>query len=164
LTLSIVVSDTSPIRALAHLNLLSVLKNLFAQIIVPPAVDTELRNPAAGLTPVDVRTLDFVLLRAPRDTERVNELLDTLDPGESEALALALELGTKEILIDERAGRAMAKRLGLLPIGVLGTPVRAKQRSLIATVEPESDRLERELGFFISASLRSQILKSAGEL
>ncbi len=57
----------------------------------------------------------------------------------------------------------MAKRLGLLPIGVLGTLVRAKQRGLITAVAPSIDRLERELGFFISASLRAQILQSAGE-
>jgi uncharacterized protein len=161
--LSIIVSDTSPIRALAHLSLLQVLKDLFGQIIVPPAVDTELRHPAAGFAPVDVHTLDFVSLRAPRDMKRVQDLLKVLDPGESEALVLALELGTIAILIDERAGRAMAKQLGLMPIGVLGTLVRAKQRGLIATVAPKIDRLERELGFFISASLRAQILKSAGE-
>jgi predicted nucleic acid-binding protein len=57
----------------------------------------------------------------------------------------------------------MAKQLGLMPIGVLGTLVRAKQRGLIATVAPKIDRLEQELGFFISASLRAQILKAAGE-
>ena len=34
------------------------------------------------------------------------------------------------VLIDEAAGREMARRLGLLLIGVLGTPVRAKQRAL----------------------------------
>ena len=93
----------------------------------------------------------------------MKELLESLDPGESEALVLALELGTMAILIDEAAGRAMAKRVGLLPIGVLGTLVRAKQRGLIDTVAPRIDRLQRELGFLISASLRAQILKSAGE-
>ena len=50
-----------------HLNLLAVLKDLFGQVIVPPAVDTELRNPPIGLTPVNVGMLDFVLLRAPQD-------------------------------------------------------------------------------------------------
>ena len=131
--MSIIVSDTSPIRALAHLSLLRVLKELFGQIIVPPAVDTELREPATGFAPVDVRMLDFVSIRAPRDTGRVQDLLKTLDPGESEALVLALELNTVAILIDERAGREMAKQLGLMPIGVLGI-VRRLNGGLIATV------------------------------
>jgi len=40
------------------------------------------------------------------------------------------------VLIDEEAGRAAARRLGLLPLGVLGTLVRAKQRGLIDRVDP----------------------------
>jgi uncharacterized protein len=87
----------------------------------------------------------------------------TLDPGESEALALALELKSSAILIDEAAGREMARRLGLLPIGVLGTLVRAKQRGLISSVGALADRLKSELGFFISTPLRDEILRIAGE-
>jgi len=87
----------------------------------------------------------------------------TLDPGESEALALALELETLAILSDEAAGRKMARRLGLFPIGVLGTLVKAKQRGLISVVGPLIDRLKSELGFFISKPLRDEILRNAGE-
>jgi predicted nucleic acid-binding protein len=43
---------------------------------------------------------------------------------------LALELHASAVLIDEAAGREMASRLRFLPIGVLGTLVRAKQRGL----------------------------------
>jgi predicted nucleic acid-binding protein len=42
---AIVVSDTSPIRALAHLNLLYVLHALFGEVIVPPKVADELEHP-----------------------------------------------------------------------------------------------------------------------
>jgi uncharacterized protein len=161
--LAIVVSDTSPIRALAHIDLLVVLEALFGQVVVPPAVDNELLHPPVGLPRVDVRTLSFVRIRMPGILNQVRILRATLDPGESEALALALELETLAILIDEAAGRAMAKRLGLLPIGVLGTLVRAKHRGLISVVGPLIDRLKRELGFFISESLRDEILRNAGE-
>jgi predicted nucleic acid-binding protein len=57
----------------------------------------------------------------------------------------------------------MAKRLGLSPIGVLGLLVRAKQRGLVTLVQPLLDQLENDLGFFISRSLRSEILRLAGE-
>jgi hypothetical protein len=40
-----------------------------------------------------------------------------------------------------------------IPIGVLGLLVRAKQRGLVALVEPLLDQLENDLGFFISGSL-----------
>jgi uncharacterized protein len=161
--LPIVVSDTSPIRALAHLDLLAVLETLFDQIVVPPAVDTELLHPPVGLPQVNVRKLVFVEIQTPGNLDQVLKLMATLDPGESEALALALELKTSAILIDEAAGREMARRLGLLPIGVLGTLVRAKQRGLISSVGALADRLKSELGFFISTPLRDEILRIAGE-
>jgi len=162
--LPVIVSDTSPIRALSHLGRIDLLRDLFGTVLVPPAVDEELRNPPTGLALVDVRQMGFISVRAPRDGVRVTELLRTLDPGESEALALALELGISVILIDESAGRAMALRLGLLPVGVLGTLVRAKQRGLIESVGPLIERIQGEIGFFVSQTLRTEILRRAGEL
>lgn len=40
-----------------------------------------------------------------------------LDPGESEAIALVLEIGADLLLIDERRGRAEAHRLGIKLLG-----------------------------------------------
>jgi predicted nucleic acid-binding protein len=160
---AIVVSDTSPIRALAHLNLLTLLQELFDEVLVPPTVDVESRSPPANLRRVDVRDLAYVQIQSPRDRSKVAELLQILDPGESEALALALELGVSAILIDEAAGRTMAKRMGLLPVGVLGLLVRAKQRGLLGEVSPLIDRLKSDLGFFISDRLRAEVLRLACE-
>ncbi len=161
--MAVVVSDTSPIRALSHLGRVDLLRELFGTVLVPPAVDEELRNPPTGLPLVDVRQMGFISIRAPRDGERVAELMRTLDPGESEALALALELGISVILIDEAAGRVAAVRLGLSPVGVLGTLVRAKQRGLIDSVGPLIEQVQGEIGFFVSQALRAEILRRAGE-
>ena len=162
--MAVIVSDTSPIRALAHLGRIGLLHNLFGIVLLPPAVDEELRHPPTGLPLVDVRELGFISIRAPNDHQRVEDLMRSLDPGESEALALALELGVSVILIDEAAGGAMAVHLGLQPVGVLGTLVRAKQRGLIDGVGSLMECLESEIGFFISEQLRTEILRRAGEL
>ena len=102
-----------------------------------PAVNKELLGPPIGLPRVDVQSLDFVLIQSSRNYEQVQRLLENLDPGESEALALSLS--GVAVLIGESAGRAMAKQLGLLPIGVLGILVRGKQRGLIEKIEPLID-------------------------
>jgi uncharacterized protein len=104
-----------------------------------------------------------VRVRSPQDRNAVDELRETLGPGEAEAIILAEELHAEAILIDEAAGRAVALQRGLQPIGVLGTLLRAKERGLLREISPLLDRLQKELGFFISKKLRDDTLKQAGE-
>jgi predicted nucleic acid-binding protein len=161
--LSIVVSDTSPIRALAHLGHLDLLHALFGEVLIPPAVVAELEQPRSKLPPILIQKLVFVRIEAPRNRAAVEELLLTLGPGEAEAVVLAIEVGADAILIDESAGRGVARNRGLLPLGVLGILLRAKQRTLIGSLRPLLDRLQNELGFFISSALRAEVLNNAGE-
>jgi len=161
--LAVVVSDTSPIRALAHLASLDLLRHLFGEVLIPPAVARELGRSLSGPGTVDVLKLGYIRVETPQDQRRVQEFGRKLDPGEAEALALALEVHAEAILIDEAAGRAMAKQLGLRVVGVLGTLVRAKQRGLIASIRPLLDRLQNEFGFYISASVRAEVLRLVGE-
>jgi predicted nucleic acid-binding protein len=161
--LSIVVSDTSPIRALAHLDCLHLLRDLFNEVLVPPAVASELEKPRSRFRPISLQEFVFIKIRAPQNEKAVAELQVTLGPGEAEALILAIEVRADAILIDESAGRTEALRRGLAPLGVLGILLRAKQRGLVAALQPLLDRLQNELGFFISNELRSIVLKQAGE-
>jgi predicted nucleic acid-binding protein len=48
---AVVVSDTSPIRCLDHLGLLEILPSLFGEVLIPPAVAEELREPGPGIAP-----------------------------------------------------------------------------------------------------------------
>ena len=160
--MSIVVIDTSPIRAPAHLGHLDLLHALFSEVLVPHAVATELEKPRARFLPISLQGLIFASIQAPRNRKAVEELQATLGPGEAEALVLAVEVGAAAILIDESAGRAAALRRGLSPLGVLGILLRAKQRGLVDTLRPLLDRLQNELGYFISTELRSTVLKQAG--
>src|SRR5207244_3804846 len=77
----------------------------------------------------------------PTDAARVAELRTRLDPGEAEAIVLALELKADALLIDERRGRQVAAQLGLRPIGVLGVLAAAKSRNLIPAVAPLVEQL-----------------------
>jgi len=159
----IVVSDTSPLRALAHVNRLDLLSAIYGEVLVPPAVADELKDTASALPPIEVAAIPGVRVQAPSDPSLVLRFRSSLDPGESEALALAIEVGAKIILIDEALGRAAAERIGIQPVGVLGVLVRAKQMGLVAAVIPLMNRLRDELGFFISPDLYATVKRLAVE-
>jgi predicted nucleic acid-binding protein len=161
--MSVVVSDTSPLHALNHLGHLEILTVLYGEVLVPPAVSAELLNPAAGLPQLDVNLVPGIRIVAPSDTSQFDSPALKLDPGETEALALAVELKAGLILIDEKRGRAAAIAAGLRPVGVLGTLADAKDAGLISAIAPLIDRLVNEIGFRISATLREHILRRAGE-
>ena len=58
---ALVVSDTSPIRALAHLGRLDVLASLFDEVLIPPAVARELEFPRSG-NPIDPAAISHVTI------------------------------------------------------------------------------------------------------
>jgi len=51
-----------------------------------------------------------------------------LDAGESEAIALALEVQSEYLLMDEHLGRAIAAHTGVRCIGLLGSRSRPSER------------------------------------
>ena len=161
--MSAVVSDTSPIRALDHLRLLSLLTELYGEILIPPGVASELRNPESALPPLEWTSIPGVRLQAPSDAARVTALRAELDLGESEAIALALEVHASALLVDERAARSIAASLGLKSVGVLAMLVEAKHRGLAASVGPLMAQLQTGIGFHISPALYSEVLRLAGE-
>jgi predicted nucleic acid-binding protein len=65
MTMPVVVSDTSPVRALAHLRLLNILPGLFGRVLIPPAVVTELASPPAGVVVVTTGDLPFADVKRP---------------------------------------------------------------------------------------------------
>jgi predicted nucleic acid-binding protein len=160
---TLVVSDTSPIRALNFLGLLPVLEQLYGPIIVPPAVEQELAKPREGFEAIDITRLAFIRVQVPQDRQRVDSFLSTLDLGESEALALAIEIEADVVLIDESDGRRAATMNGLPWLGTLAVLLEAKVRGHVAEVRPLMDRLTDELGFFIAPSLKHRVLRLAGE-
>jgi len=87
----------------------------------------------------------------------------TLDPGEAEAIALALEMAADLILLDERDGRIAAERAGLRVTGLLGVLLRAKRDGQIRSVKPELDLLRSRARFFVAPHLERMFLDHAGE-
>ena len=95
--------------------------------------------------------------------ETVNLQMETgLDLGESAAIALAKELKAQRILIDESAGRTVAKARDLPVTGTVGVLLIAKQQGLISKVKPILDELIA-VGKRISPELYREVLAIANE-
>ena len=162
--MAVVVSDTSPLRALAQLSKLDLLRTMFTEVFVPPGVIGELRSPRRNFASLDLGSLPYVKVQAPTDRALIGELEQQLDAGESQAIALAIELNAHMLLIDEATGPREAKRRGIPVTGVLGILRDAKLAGHISTVRRLIDELITGQGFFVSDALRSRILADCGEV
>ncbi|MES2707512.1 MAG: DUF3368 domain-containing protein [Verrucomicrobiota bacterium] len=127
-----VISDTSPLSALAEIGELSLLRQLFGMVILPAAVLQECIQEGA---PAALRQWAFTLpdwVISDASSVRIPSADFGLDPGETAVIALALEApGPVLLLMDERAGVAVARSLGLAFTGTLGLLVRGQQLGLI---------------------------------
>jgi predicted nucleic acid-binding protein len=161
-----VVSNTSPILNLAIIGRLNFLRHQFQEVLIPPAVLSELKPNSAFPGAPDVRQAleaGWINVSKLQDDRLSRVLALELDLGEAEAIAFALELGVAQILLDERDGRARAKALKLQPIGVIGVLLRAKRDGNLDSVESAMQALRRDAGFFISDDLLAIALRDAGE-
>ncbi|MES9902956.1 MAG: DUF3368 domain-containing protein [Sedimenticola sp.] len=66
------------------------------------------------------------------------------------------------LLIDERKGRAVARRRGVLVAGIAGILLTAKKHGFIGEVLPLIKDL-KQIGYRMSAALVSEIARLAGE-
>jgi predicted nucleic acid-binding protein len=162
-----VVSDTSPILGLSAIGLLDLLKIQFETVFIPQAVLEELKieTDFRGTTAI-LQALKAGWLQ-PRDVQNktlAQAFALELDKGESEAIALAIDLGIQMIVMDESMGRERARAMGLQTVGVLGVLLNAKKHNQIQSVKEAMKSLRQEIGFFISDHLFEQIVHAAGEV
>jgi predicted nucleic acid-binding protein len=112
------------------INAIEVLPRLFEGVFVPDVVISELRH---AHTPAAVRSWAEAppswLTIVPAPSVQDADLL-SLDAGERAAIALTTAIRPDFVLIDERAGVAVARARGLEVTGTLGLLQRAAQRGL----------------------------------
>ncbi|MGD9891427.1 MAG: DUF3368 domain-containing protein [Dehalococcoidia bacterium] len=147
------VSNASPLIALHQIDCLTLLRRLYASVIIPPAVQREISPSVGRLTWIATRSL-----QQPIDSR----LPTTLGAGEREAISLALETGVSQIVLDDLRARRRAESLGLEVIETLGILVFAKRQRLIPAVRPLAESL-LDQGFFVSPSVLDDALTTAGE-
>jgi predicted nucleic acid-binding protein len=159
----VVLSDASPLIAFSLLGRLDLLHALLGRITITDVVQSEIlaggdrRGQTAIAAAIRARRIRAII-----DRWAEPRLLD-LDEGEASTLRAAIHQSVPcLVLIDERAGRAVAKELGVAHVGTVGLIVQAKKRGFVPAARALFERLFAQ-DFRVSAELINEALAQAGE-
>ena len=149
--MAVVVSDAGPLIALARVDALDMLRNLFGRVLIPDAV----RNECGAKPGIDADRIKTAIGQHWLVTTPVTlpaGRAAQLGMGERQALALAQTHPSALLLMDDRLARREAARLGLPFIGTVRVLWIAEQRGLI----PSAERMVTQMsasGYRISVNL-----------
>ena len=147
----IIISDTSSL-ALTNIGELELLEKVYEEVVITPDIAEE----------YGLETPDWIRIEQIKDIQKFKLLNLELDKGESSGITLALENEPSLLIIDEKKGRVIAKKLGIRITGILGVMIRAKEIGLINRIKPLIEKLEK-VDFRMSERLKNQILERVGE-
>lgn len=160
----IVISNTTPISNLLHVEKIFLLTKLFGSIYIPEAVAKE----------VDVIFLNCgewrkcieekqIIIQSVSNTALLKQMVPFLHQGEAEAICLSLEKKAKLFLIDDKDARTIAQLNNLPVTGTMGILLKAKKSGLISSVKQLIDRLRDEHHFWIREDMYQKVLYIAQE-
>ena len=149
-------------------SLLDVLQRLFDTIIIPEAVFSELTtNPDYQDEAEQIKAAPFITVVSVKEHKAVDVLRRAtgLDLGESEAIVYADENSADVLLMDEAAGRRVAKSMGLRILGSIGILLAAYDERILTaedvdaavdTLKSANRRISEELVTYARAYVRKQ--------
>ena len=172
----IVIADAGPLIALARVQQLELLHRLFGVVWITEVIASELGLQQSGLAGGSFRGLEQLqqasrqgwLSIAPPNgiADSYQPINPGVDAGEASAIGVALQQqasGTHVlVLIDDRCGRAEARRQGLPIIGLAAVLVLARESGLISACAPLLQALRKE-GYYLSDRLVESVLQQVGE-
>lgn len=158
----VVIADAGPLIAFARLHQLKLLTQLFERVIVTDYVFNECtgRSDFPESQVIQEAVANQLLVKCATPPSHFELALD-VDVGEASAIAAAVELGCG-VLMDDKAGRRMAKNIGVPVIGTVGVFVLAKRKQLIPAVKPLLEQLTQS-GYFVGDVLIASTLLAVGE-
>lgn len=154
------ICNTTPVIALASVNRIELLRDVFGKIAVPEAVIDEI-DVGGAITVPDIRSFHWIEV-VPNIPDDAQKLLYQLDYGERNVILNALKLKVEMVLIDDRVARNIAEYLGLRVKGTLGVLVDAKRKGIIHSFKELALEM-RENGIRFSLRLIEEIASALDE-
>jgi len=147
-----VITDTSCFILLDKIAALSILNKLYTKVVTTPEIALEFGK----------NLPDWVEIKGVKNRNILALYAEKVDMGEASAIALALELPSALLILDDLKGRNLALELRLKYTGTLGILIMAKQVGIIPLLRPYFEQI-KSTDFRISSILLQNILNSVGE-
>lgn len=162
----LVLSDTSVVSNLAIIGHLDALRRQHSTVVIPNEVEVELgalHIPHAVSSIEKAKVDGWLVVATPTDEELAFAFTLELDEGEAQAIAIAKLRHADKLCIDEADGRAVAQRLGIPVIGVIGILLVEKEQGRVGSIRECIEKLQIDAGFFMSRKLIEDALRLACE-
>jgi len=158
-----IISNTGPLIALGSIGRIDILRHLFENVIVPEAVDGEMKAGGTHFTGLaDYQRCTWIQVQALEDP--LDPLLtNTLDIGEASVIYLARRLQVNLVLMDEKKGRKIARDIyNLQTIGTMRILLEGKRSGLITSVRASINEIKAS-GYWFHDHIVQRTLIEAGE-
>lgn len=162
--MGLVIANSTPLIALAKINRLDFLKEVYSQIVIPKAVYEEVAISGKGKKgSVEITKAKWIKVEEVREEKFKKFLQLELGKGEAEVIALAYEANADLVIIDENIGRGIARMFGLKVSGTIGTIIEAQKKGLLNNVQEVLDELIN-VDVWIGEDLYEEALRLSEEL
>ena len=142
----VIISDTACLIGLTNIGQINILRKMFGSIIITPEVMRE----------YGVSLPEWITVQEVSDQNKVSVFDKFLGPGESSAIALALETENALLIVDDKRARQFALNLGVEIIGTLGVLIRAYEKGIIQDIDSIVASL-RGIGFRLPVNTETLI-------
>jgi hypothetical protein len=132
--------------------MLHILKDLFEEVLITPEVNDEFGN----------QLPNWIIVSKAKDKLKQTEIENNLDKGEASSIALALEIPSSTLIIDEVKGRNIAKNMNIEIIGTVGIIILAGKKGVVNDVISVILKLVNN-GFRLSNKIVDRIIEIYGK-
>ena len=150
---NIVIADTSCLILFHKIGELDLLRQVYDSVSITPEVAGEFSEEVP----------DWITIESVKDKKYQEFLTTQVDLGEASAIALAKEMESPLLLLDDLKARKLASKLNLKFTGTLGIIHKAKKIGVLEKVRPIVEKL-LATNFRISENVIEELLRKNNEI